>query len=147
MSESYTDGILYILLRKDMNSLNHAGKMVAQGCHAANHAGDQLAQAKFGAGNRAAWMMWEKCTSQAFGTTIVLGSVFDTPLRIDTIRQVVAGAVQMGYAGAVITDPTYPLLDGKVTHAFPCETCGFIFGSKAGLEPLLRYYKLHGELA
>lgn len=145
MSNAYEDGILYILPRKDMNSLNHAGKMVAQGCHAANHAADQVGQAKFGAGNRTAWMTWEKSTPQAFGTTITLGAVFDTPLAIDTIRQVVGAAVQMGYAGAVISDPTYPLLDGRVTHLFPCETVGWIFGSKTGLEALLRLYKLHGE--
>lgn len=139
----YDDPILYLMLRKDMNSLNHAGKMVAQGAHAANHAADQLNRAVFGPINRAAFMAWEKSTDQAFGTTIVLGSVFSEPLRIQDIHDAVAAARQLGYAGDVITDPTYPLFDGGVTHLFPCETAGWIFGSKAGLGSVLKYLTLH----
>jgi hypothetical protein len=140
---AYDDPILYIMIRKDMNSLNHAGKMVAQGAHAANHAADQLNRAKFGSENRTAFMAWEKSTDQAFGTTIVLGLVFDEPLTMQAIEDTVRIAVNIGYAGGIIHDPTYPLHDGGVVHAFPCNTAGWIFGSKADLAPVLKYLKLH----
>jgi hypothetical protein len=144
---AYEDGILYIMIRKDMDSLNHAGKMVAQGAHAANHAADMLNSAKFGAENRTAWMAWEKSTDQGFGTTIVLGKVFATPLTIQTINDLVATAIALGYAGGVVHDPTYPLQDGSTLHLLPVDTCGWIFGSKAGLAPALKYLNLHPEAA
>lgn len=139
------DTMLYILPRKDMDSLNHAGKMAAQVAHAANHAADQIQQAKFGPANRTAWMAWEKSTEQGFGTTIVFGSILNTPLTIDSIRAIVQAAIAMGYAGGIVHDPTYPLQDGKVVHLIPIDTCGWVFGSKTGLEPVLKYLNLHGE--
>lgn len=140
---TYNDPLLYIMIRKDMNSLNHAGKMVAQGAHAANHAADQLNRGKFGVANRQAFMTWEKSTDQAFGATIVLGLCFDDPMTIEAIRDTVQAALRMGYAGGVIHDPSYPLFDGGVTHLLPIDTGGWIFGSKLGLSPVLKYLKLH----
>jgi Peptidyl-tRNA hydrolase PTH2 len=142
---AYEDGMLYILIRKDMNSLNHAGKMVAQGAHAANHAADMLNNAKFGVDNRTAWMTWEKSTEQAFGSTIVLGKIFNDPLTIQDIQDTVQVAIRLGYAGAIVHDPTYPLQDGQTLHSLPIDTCGWIFGSKADLAPVLKYLKLHPE--
>lgn len=147
----YEDGVFYVLPRKDMDSLNHAGKMAAQVAHAAHHAADQIQQAAFGPENRTAWMNWEKSTEQGFGTTIVLGSLRadlgPVPLTMDRICGVVAGAKLMGYAAGIVHDPSYPLQDGQVTHLIPIDTCGWMFGSKLGLEPILRYLGLHGESA
>ncbi len=153
----FDDGVLYILLRKDMDSLNHAGKMVAQGAHAANHAPAAIGSLAFGTALRTAWMAWEKSTPQGFGTTIVLGGIADVwdqfqrkPVRgltIADIRVTVEAAVKVGYAGAIVNDPTYPLQDGKTLHGFPCDTCGWIFGSKAGLQHVLRDLVLHSVTA
>lgn len=143
----YADPFLYLMIRKDMNSLNHAGKMVAQGAHAANHAADQLNRGKFGPENRTAFMAWEKSTDQAFGTTIVLGSYDGEPLTIGVIRNLVTNAIKLGYAGGIITDPTYPLFDGGVTHLFTCDTAGWIFGSKSGLEISMSRLSLHPATA
>ena len=140
---AYEDGMLYIMIRKDMDSLNHAGKMVAQGAHAANNAADMLNMNKFGPDNRVAWMAWEKSTEQGFGSTIVLGKTFTDPLTIQDIRDTVQAAISLGYAGAIVHDPTYPLQDGLTLHLIPVDTCGWIFGSKAGLACVLKYMKLH----
>lgn len=139
------DFILYLFLRKDMDSLNHAGKMIAQGAHAANHAATAIAAGQFGAKVMQQFSQWEKQTSQGFGTTIVFGRVFDRPLTIQDIRLLVEEATRFGFAAGVTHDPTYPLLDGKTLHTFPCDTCGWIFGSKAELAFLLQKFDLHPE--
>lgn len=145
------DYILYVLIRKDMHSLNHAGKMGAQIAHAANFAAFSIGNADYGSSNRNGWLAWEKSTQQGFGTTIVLGGINLVSsdkltrggLSIDQIREIVERVCSLGFAAGIVNDPTYPLLDGKTMHGFPCDTCAFIFGSKTGLEPHLKSLILH----
>jgi hypothetical protein len=149
------DHYLYVLIRKDMTSLNHAGKMGAQIAHAANFAAYSIGNNDYGSSNRNAWLQWEKSTPQGFGTTIVLGGTITLHrgkairdgLTIDQIRDLTIRLRALGFATGIVNDPTYPMLDGKVMHGFPCDTCAFIFGSKAALEPHLKLLILHPESA
>lgn len=129
--------------------------MISQAAHAAHHATESIGSLTFGAEMRTAWMAWEKSTSQGFGTTIVYGGIkswctsgYDKILRgltIDDIRVVVAAAIKLGYAAGIVTDPTYPLQDGKTLHTFPVETVGWCFASKVGLQHTLKDLVLHPE--
>jgi hypothetical protein len=141
------DFVLYILMRKDMDSLNHMGKAIAQGAHAANHAAALIGSGAFGPRAMTDFRVWEKETAQGFGTVIVLGGVYDhqvgVGIRLSDIKAVVEMAAAVGIAAGVTHDPSYPLQDGNVVHAFPCDTCGWLFGSKTQLAPLLKDFILH----
>lgn len=144
------DFVLYILMRKDMASLNHTGKAIAQAAHAANHAAESIGANEFGTSVMAQFAKWQKQSSQGFGTTLVMGRyhsryVSDKPLIIQVIRKTVVQATQMGFAAAVVIDPSYPLQDGDTLHNFPCETCGWVFGSKESLSVVMWPYLLHPE--
>ena len=136
------DYALYLLMRKDMDSLNHAGKMVAQGAHAANHAAASIGQGKFGPVAMAAFAEWEKSTPQGFGTTLVVSSIVDRygcrrALQLTDITMIVENAVSYGVPAGVTNDPTYPLFDGGTTHAFSCSTCGWVFGARKDIAPFV----------
>jgi hypothetical protein len=149
--------VLYILMRKDMLSLNHAGKMVAQGAHAANHCASMISSSKFGPEIMAQFHAWENSTQQGFGTTIVLGTISDRapsgkqllsrPLKISDIQSIIETALVGGFAAGITHDPSYPLQDGATMHQFPCDTCGWIFGTKKDLAGLLKSIDLHGASA
>lgn len=116
-----------------MSSLAHAGKLIAQGAHAANQAVCEIGKGQFGPKSMAQFQLWEKQTPTGFGTTIVLGGSSGRGFAIDDIHMVVNTAIRSGFAAGITVDPGYPLNDGKTTHSFPCETCGWIFGSRSEL--------------
>lgn len=123
--------VLYILMRNDLDSMN-AGKAIAQGSHASNafvqqfHAYMQEANAKpVNTGivehNRKAFYEWENDTSQGFGTVLVLeAGVKDIQTTVDIMKA-------MDYISGMVHDPTYPLVDGKVVHYIPLDTCAYVF--------------------
>ncbi len=155
---------LYVLMRSDMDSLN-TGKAVAQGAHAANyfawtmnkkkadfcdstggfHTFELMEQAKMAQSldYYKRWVhhirlfnQWETSTPQGFGVTICL----DVDER--SLPLVVNAAFAMGMPAGVVHDPSYPLIDGKVLHLLPLDTCGFVFGEKPNLEALLGQFNL-----
>lgn len=114
------DATLYILMRGDMVSLN-SGKGMAQAAHAANYfvsAMDYVPDMDM----RRGAVGWACQTEQQFGTTIVLVVSGE-----DQLTYVTDAARGMGFPSGVVTDPTYPVRDGAVTHLLPVVTCGFVF--------------------
>ncbi len=141
MVDTIQDFALFILMRKDMDSLNHAGKMVAQGAHAANHAASEIGKGAFGTTAMMNFSLWEKSTPQGFGTTLVFSGIVDNRkglrgLSIYDITHIVDSARAFGIAAGLTHDPSYPLHDGGTVHGFPCDTCGWMFGSRDRLWPL-----------
>ena len=145
---------LYILMRSDMESLN-PGKMVAQGAHAANYFAfqtarmvDEITAVDAGEVNLIEtyvekirrhirlFKQWETSTNQGFGVTICLD------VDGDSLPLVVTAASDMGMVAGIVHDPSYPLMDGKVLHLLPLNTCGFVFGDKPKLEALLGRFNL-----
>lgn len=129
--------VFYVLMRSDLASMNN-GKASAQAAHAQKHADvDIKERAIFGDEVKERYLRWEQQTPQGFGTTICL-EVDERQMRgaVDLLRraQVAAG---------VVHDPTYPLVDGKVVHQIPLDTCGWAFGSSEELRPLLSQFGLH----
>ena len=138
--------VLYILMRNDLDSMN-PGKAVAQGAHAANQFGSAMEDLKDRPEIGDALTMgeedlldrynaWRNQTSQGFGTTITLG-VDEWMLHL-----VVEAAKDAGYAADVTHDPEYPLVDGRVVHKIPLDTCGYVFGYKDKLKILLGQFDL-----
>ena len=114
------DATLYILMRSDMDSMN-AGKGMAQAAHAANHFAADVEHWSV-SDNREGYLAWCNQTFQNFGTTIVLIVSGE-----DQLRYVTDAAREMGFPTGVVTDPTYPVRDGAVTHLLPVATCGYVF--------------------
>lgn len=133
---------LYILMRTDMASMN-AGKGMAQACHAANDAVACVKnfiahitseEAKEFNSNRnnpiiAGFEAWEKSTEvETFGTTLVFDAFNEeTILALDEEFS----EVDLGNFSGVITDPTYPIRDGQITHYISIVTCGWVFCDEA----------------
>lgn len=111
---------LYILMRTDMESLT-SGKAMAQAAHAAN----QFQTFTKHNVDNTAWF------NGGFGTTIVLG----VPTQKELI-EVIQGAVEDGFDGGLITDSSYPIRDGLVTHHLPLMTCGYAFTPCRHLHPI-----------
>jgi peptidyl-tRNA hydrolase len=133
---SQRDPRLYILMRTDLASLN-PGKACAQAAHAANQFVFELDETPDE--ESVCWLRfqdWQAQTPHGFGTTITLA------VDERQLRGAVALARKAGFPAAVTHDPTYPLQDGQVTHILPLDTCGYIFGEKSEIEPLLRQYDL-----
>lgn len=140
---------LYILMRSDLESLN-PGKMVAQGAHAANqftHTMDnvvaKLKDSDDGSTSffsmtalRNMYYQWKTSTPDGFGVTICLD------ITGEQLPLVVEAAKHMKFAAGVTHDPSYPLLDGKVLHSLPLDTCGYVFGDKSDLRILLGQFDL-----
>ena len=132
---------LYILMRSDLDSLN-PGKMVAQGAHAANqftHEMDTIIAGMEQNNPVASYFLyqsWKTSTPHGFGVTICLDvSGQQLPL-------VVSAAKRANFVAGVTHDPSYPLLDGKVLHLLPLDTCGYVFGDKSDLRILLGQFDL-----
>ena len=144
------DPYLYILMRSDLDSLN-PGKMVAQGAHAANQfthkveafqeavKSDEDASHPTNAKQQYVvnlFSQWKTSTPDGFGVTICLDILGDQlPLVVDAANnfRCIAG---------VTRDPSYPILDGKVIHSLPLDTCGYVFGDKSDLRILLGQFDL-----
>ena len=125
--QSFESVCLYILMRTDLDSLN-PGKACAQASHAANqcvydirHSGDAFLNAQL--------VAWEG--DRGFGTCIVLAS--DDQDMLKRVVKMNAFGIHCGVAH----DPSYPLLDGKVLHLIPLNTCAYAFGLKEILEPFV----------
>ena len=148
---------LYILMRNDLDSLN-PGKMVAQGAHAANQFTFQMGhlerwlartqdstldppEAPVPLVKQRQWRLydqWVGSTKSGFGVTITLG-VTEAQLRavVGHIK-----AVDGPMCADITHDPTYPLVDGKITHLIPLDTCGYVFGEKDELRIVLGQFNL-----
>lgn len=131
-----TNPVLYILMRNDMDSLN-PGKMVAQGAHAANQF-TAFMDRQFDQSTDSTCAMYHEWLEQGkdFGTTICLG--------VDgaTLSGVVQFLRRAGFPAEVTHDPSYPLSDGRTLHLLPLDTCGFAFGDKDALRPILSQFGL-----
>lgn len=115
--------VLYIIIRNDLGSMN-PGKLAAQASHAANafifKFNEQGADTEL---HRAIWQ-WQNETVQGFGTVLVLeGGMSEIKTTIEKFNK------QGNYFADVIHDPTYPILDGKVVHHIPLDTCAYVFVS------------------
>lgn len=146
--------ILYVLMRTDLDSLN-SGKAMAQSVHVGNaietHFEDEMHKARLNNeldyGNPTAktrlhdsYWEWKRQTSQGFGTTIVLGG------SMSRIKTDIECLQKLGFLAAVVHNPTYPLLDGKVTHLIPLDTCAYVFAPDKDddfLRVVLNKYELH----
>jgi hypothetical protein len=141
------DPYLYILMRSDLDSLN-PGKMVAQGAHAANqftYRVEAFQEAVDLDGNNPnakqqyvvnLFAQWKTSTPDGFGVTICLD------VSGDQLPLVVDAANNFRCIAGVTHDPSYPLLDGRVIHSIPLDTCGYVFGDKADLRILLGQFDL-----
>lgn len=137
---------LYILMPLDIPSMN-PGKAMAQASHASNAFvyGNRRVIRNFGSEHNPeygfAWSdsdsgfhpsvnsavqdavdVWEECTPQGFGTTIVLGVPEGTSLE-----HIVDEAREEGFIADVVIDPTYPIRDGRLTHIAEAITCAYVF--------------------
>ena len=142
-----SENVLYILMRNDLPSLG-PGRAAAQSSHASN-----AFWRKFGCAKSVE--EWADSTHQGFGTAIVLSA---TIYQIDNL---IKKAGQQGIFSGQIVDPDYaitisyelvPFLDKNLkdikveqSEKDPTKyiihrqeiTCGYIFGDKESLEPLL----------
>ncbi len=129
--------VLYILMRNDMNSLN-PGKMVAQGAHAANQFSawcERHAEDPMWADAHAMSLEWKE-QAEDFGTTICLG------VNGQTLTSAIAFLIGAGFPAGITHDPSYPFQDGETLHLLPLNTCGWVFGDKDELRPLLSNWGL-----
>lgn len=110
---------LYLLMRTDLASLN-PGKACAQAHHAAIHMTEQLRHME-------ATVHYNEWVMQAgqYGTVLTFG------VDIATLTNVVGVAHAKGYVCGRVTDPTYPLRDGQVTHLLTLVTCGYVLCRKS----------------
>ena len=123
---------LYILMRRDMDSMN-PGKAMAQAAHAANQFTYQVENISdveewFGE----AYTGEDKREPSGFGTTLVL-EVWSE----DALWRLTESAKEEGFQAAVVLDNTYPVRDGKVTHLVPVHTCAYVFTPCRDLHPVL----------
>ena len=140
--------VMYLLMRTDLNSLN-SGKAMAQAAHAGNaletafEAEMQIASVEPTQASKDlsdAFYNWKAQTPQGFGTTIVLGA------SMAQIRTDVECLGRAGLLTEIIHDPTYPLVDGSVTHLVPLDTCAYVFAPNKDepyLKMVLSKYSLH----
>jgi len=113
---------LYILMRTDIESMN-PGKGMAQACHAANHcAAEMQTVGNYSEYQQNAFLQWEKQSSQDFGTTIVLDGE-----TIEDVRYTIDCLTHSGVPCSIITDTSYPIRDGEVTHLINIDTCAWVF--------------------
>ena len=115
----------------DVDSMN-PGKKMAQASHAAN-AFVRDALDVYGLESdrifERAFLEWCNETPQGFGTVIVLQIPYhELHDKIRYIREL--GNVQFNEFNTptgIVTDPTYPISDGTVTHVVSFDTCGYVF--------------------
>jgi len=116
---------LYILMRTDMDSMN-PGKAVAQGTHAANKFESDMENIENDSLLRL-FDMWKRQTTQGFGTCIVLDCpTFETLFnKVELFKY--HQAHKKSFLCGSVTDPTYPVSDGKITHLISIDTCAYVF--------------------
>ncbi len=157
MSET-ENTVLYVLMRGDLPSMN-GGKAIAHGAHAGGMA-TKIAQdpkSSLAAIIREQFSAWEG--DRGFGVTLAI----EVP-SLDMLRGVVETASRAGYFADLVVDDTYPyrvpseliaLIDPSYHTLDPIPgeplgtcfrvetTCGFVFGNKDRLVPLLSQFNLH----
>lgn len=126
--------VLYILMRNDLDTMN-PGKAMAQASHASNAFVHSITKMSFDFTNGnyddelmekirpliGAYDIWKTSTTQGFGTVLVLG------VNEREMRTTVDVSNHLGYVSEVIHDPTYPIVDGKIVHYIPLDTCAYVF--------------------
>jgi peptidyl-tRNA hydrolase len=121
--------VLYIIARNDLDSMN-PGKLSAQASHASNAfvkkfhetmRSSAVQQNSIAERLNKDFFLWETSTEQGFGTVIVLES------EMKDIYPVIDVFKKLGYISDVIHDPSYPILDGRVVHHIPLDTCSYVF--------------------
>lgn len=146
--------VLFILMRDELNSFS-SGKKMAQAAHAGNafETAFEAEMHKARLENKldhsnptketdlyTSFWEWKRQTLQGFGTTIVLGA------SMAQIRTDVECLGRAGFLTEIIHDPTYPLVDGSVTHLIPLDTCAYVFAPNKDnvyLRIVLDKYSLH----
>lgn len=133
--------ILYLLTRNDMATMSQ-GRSDAQNSHATSDFHEGLILHRFFnkelSGNPLRWTVefaeWKE--NRNFGTAVVLMGPYAD------IQGAVELAKQAGFYAGITHDPSYAVPDGQTVHFVPVDTCGFIFGRKSALKPLLGRYPL-----
>lgn len=142
------DPVLYVLLRNDMKSFTNGKKMVQ-----VNHVASNLARVlpeHPSSYLRGLYHLWINSAPDGFGTTIVMGYKYigtTAPLFIEDIVRIVDEVNKNNcfvtgncpITGNIITDPTYPLKDGKYIHFIPVQTAGWLFGKRKDLYKWTRH--------
>lgn len=143
MPVNTTFPVLYIFMRSDLDSLN-PGKMCAQAAHAANLLESFCNDENFQASAHPIderindlFIEWKK-SGNGFGTTIVLDAAEDSPL-LNNMIDLLKAKNQSNTIGGVVHDPSYPIMDGKVIHHLPLNTCAWLFGDKNQIIGLENY--------
>ncbi len=137
--------VFYILMRNDVASLT-VGRQMAQASHAASAIAERMDRSERHNTAWKCWAKWERSTKQGFGTTIVL-SVSEKEMRDTITVALMARSQEESFTAGIITDPTYAVKDGDITHIVSLDTCGYILGDRdsEALKLLTQDFKLAGE--
>ena len=137
--------VFYILMRNDVASLT-VGRQMAQASHAASAIAERMERAERYDTAWECWAKWERSTKQGFGTTIVL-SVSEKEMRDTVAVALMSRSQEKSFTAGIITDPTYAVKDGDITHIVSLDTCGYILGDRdsEALKLLTQDFKLAGE--
>lgn len=127
----------YVFMRNDLDSMN-TGKACAQSAHAQRNADKLIIRNNAFPDFADTYEAWCAQTDQGFGSTICFEVDGKT---LETVCDFFARNTR--FPSSKIHDPTYPLLDGKVLHLIPLDTCGWVFGDKDDLFPILKHFNLH----
>lgn len=123
--------VQFVFVRTDMASMTR-GRIAAQCMHAANQMVYDIENAT---SNKSKVLLeeWQK-EAGGFGTTFVMDAK-----NAQTLAGIISGlSAFVGCDTGNITDPTYPVQDGEVTHLIEVITCGYAFGNKEDIMPLLK---------
>lgn len=138
MTEDYA--VLYKFIRNDAESLNK-GRANAQGGHASTDFVISMLLAEPGVVKESSLQMFHDWRNQSstgtFGTEIVK--------EIDGRRLVslLDAARDYGLVHGRVVDEDYGVRDGDITHKVEFLTCGYIFGMRSKVDPLVRQYDLY----
>lgn len=131
--------ICYLLMRNDLASLG-MGKACAQAHHnGVVFAGYMLSARHITKEYRALYRQWLRQAHQGYGTVLTLetsGKDMSSVVEMANLAKIPA---------LVINDPDYPIVDGRVCHHIPLDTCAFVFGRKSEVSPLLSRFGLFPE--
>lgn len=140
--------VLYILMRNDIASLN-PGKAMAQSSHASNAFVQQTdayiqsfveRRARIEELNKK-FYEWRNETGYGFGTVVVLEG------KMSEFKPIISTFKALDYMADIITDPTYPIVDGEVVHHVCLDTCAYVFVPDKEIDEtasvLLRRFPLH----
>lgn len=134
----------YILMRTDLASMN-AGKAVAQGTHAAHQFQTSMQKHIKEQPDSEYAKLYQLWLTQGVGEELGFGTAITLEVTdINQMMGIVMAAQEEDFVAGVVHDPTYPLVDGKVVHLLPLDTCAYVFGDKTELASLLGDFPLMG---